>query len=382
MAHPDCTPVVTPIYHSIGYLYKDMRNLDMVLAGEKEGYVYARYGNPTTRAWEVAMAMLEGADDAVAFASGMAAIHAACLVAGARAGATLVAAQDLYGATYNLLARFLSTLGVRTHFLDVTNLAAVDEALEELRPAALLCEVISNPLLKLVDLPALCELSHQHGAQVIADSTFTTPYLLRPLEHGADYVVHSATKYLAGHDDVLGGVVVGSRDRMKGVRELLKAIGSNLGPNEAYLALRGLKTFPLRMRQHCSNAAQVAAWLETQPGIERVYYPGLRSHPQHELAQRLFSDKGYGGMAAFEIRGGNQEKVFCFFEALRLVLSATTLGDVYSLVLYPAHSSHRSMTPAEREQAHIGPGLVRLSVGIEDAQDIIADLEQALQVVK
>jgi len=379
--HPDFTPVATPVYNSVGYLYDNMSDLDAVFAKEKEGYVYARFGDPTSRALEQAIASLEGAEQAVVFASGMAALHASCIAAGAGAGTVMLAAQDLYGTTYSLLVRFFDRMGMGARFLDLTDLVMVERALTELRPVALLTEVVSNPLLKLVDVPALTELAHQHGARIVVDSTFTTPYLLQPLQFGVDYVVHSLTKYLAGHGDVLGGVVAGSRARMNEVRELVKQTGGNLGPNAAYLALRGLKTFPLRMRQQCANAARVAAWLENHPAIQRVYYPGLSSHPQRELAERLFGQHGCGGMVAFEIRGGNQEKVFRFFESLELCLPATTLGDVYSLVLYPAHSSHRSMTAEERERAHVGPGLVRLSVGIEDADDIIADLEQALRGV-
>lgn len=374
----DAKPVTTPIYTAIGYTYPQMAQLDAVFAGEQPGYVYARFGNPTNSALEAAIAALEGGEDAVAFGSGMAAIHAACVAAGARAGATVLAARDLYGATYALLARFFATLGVTARFVDMADLGAVARAAQEVHPDILLCEVISNPLLKLADIAALAEIVRPYGTRVIVDNTFATPYLYQPLAHGADYVVHSVTKYLAGHDDVLAGVVVGAKDKMASVWDALKAVGGNLGPFEAYLALRGIKTFPLRMRQHCENAAIVAAWLETHPAVSRVYYPALSSHPQHALAAWLFGDRGAGGVVAFDLRGGDRTCVFRFFEALRLVLPATTLGDVYSLVLYPAHSSHRSLTPEERAAAGVGDGLVRLSVGIEDPQDIIADLAQAL----
>ncbi len=379
LAHPDMMPVATPIYTAVGYTYPQMAQLGAVFAGSQPGYVYARFGNPTNSALEAAIATLEGGEEAVAFGSGMAAIHAACVAAGARAGTTVLAARDLYGATYALLARFFATLGVTAHFSDMADLPSVARAAQEVRPDILLCEVISNPLLKLADVRALAEIVRPYGTRVIVDSTFATPYLYRPLAHGADYVVHSITKYLAGHDDVLAGVVVGARDKMAGVRDALKAVGGNLGPFEAYLALRGIKTFPLRMRQHCAGAAIVAAWLERHPAVARVYYPGLASHPQHALAKRLFGERGAGGVVAFDLRDADQGRVFRFFEALQLVLPATTLGDVYSLVLYPAHSSHRAMTPEERAIAGVGDGLVRLSVGIEDPKDIIADLAQALE---
>ncbi len=375
---PDFRPVTTPIYTAVGYIYDEMQDLDDVFAGGREGYVYGRFGNPTGRALEVALAALEGGDEAVVFGSGMAALHAACVAAGVRAGASVLAAQDLYGATYALLARFFGGMGARSRFLDLSDLPAVERALAEERPAALVLEVVSNPLLKLADVPALVALAHAAGAQVIVDSTFNTPYLYRPLEDGVDYVVHSLTKYLAGHGDVLGGAVISSAEAIRPVREALKQVGGNLGPQEAYLALRGLKTFPLRMRQHCANAARVAEWLAAHPAIARVNYPGLASHPQHGLARRLFGDRGYGGMISFELRGASQREVFRFFEALQLCQPVTSLGDVYTLVLYPAHSSHRSMTAEERAVAQIGPGLVRLSVGIEEVGDIIADLDQAL----
>ena len=376
---PDLTPVVTPIYNSIAYTYESMEDLDAVFARERPGYVYARYGNPTVTALEEAVAALEGGEEAMVFASGMAAIHAALLAARVEAGATVVAAHDVYGATYALLSRLFSSLGVRTRFVDIADLTAVEQAIVEEKPRAVLFETISNPLLKVADTPALVEIAHRHGAEVIVDNTFASPYVFQPLAHGVDYVVHSSTKYLGGHGDVLGGAVVTSAQRCVTLRELTKLVGGNLGPHEAWLTMRGLKTLPLRMIQHCRNAAQVAAWLQAHPRISRVNYPGLTNHPQHEVATRLFRPGCYGGMISFEIANADQSRVFAFMEALQLCLPATSLGDVYSLVLYPAHSSHRALTPEERAQIGIGKGLVRLSVGIEDAEDIIADLEQALE---
>jgi len=376
---PDFTPVVTPIYNSIAYTYESMEDLDAVFARERPGYVYARYGNPTVTALERAVAALEGGEEAMVFASGMAAIHAALLAAGVEAGATVVAAQDVYGATYALLSRLFSSLGVKTRFVDIADLTAVEEAIVEEKPGAVLFETVSNPLLKVADTPALVEMAHRHGAEVIVDNTFASSYVFQPLAHGVDYVVHSSTKYLGGHGDVLGGVVVTSAQRCETLRELTKLVGGNLGPHEAWLTMRGLKTLPLRMVQHCRNAAQAAAWLQDQPRINRVNYPGLTDHPQHNVATRLFRPSCYGGMISFEIANADQARVFAFMEALQLCLPATSLGDVYSLVMYPAHSSHRALTPEERAQIGIGAGLVRFSVGIEDVEDIIADLEQALE---
>jgi cystathionine gamma-synthase/methionine-gamma-lyase len=376
---PEFTPVSTPIQHSVGYLYDDLVDLDAIFGGEQAGYVYPRYGSPTVSAFERAIAELEGAEDAVAFASGMGAIHAALLGAGALAGKSVVAAADVYGATYALLERTFTGLGVHIRFVDITDLDQVAQAIAEERPVALLCEIISNPLMKVADVPLLAEMAQAAGVSLIVDSTFATPYLFRPLEHGADYAVHSATKYLGGHGDVMAGVVACSSQRGLDLRERQKLLGANLGPQEAWLALRGLKTLPLRMRQHCANAQAVAQWLAGHPAVAQVNYPGLPDHPHYALAARLFDGRGFGGMLSFDLRDAGQPEVFAFMEALDLVLPATTLGDVYSLTLYPAHSSHRQVAPEVRARIGIGDGLVRLSVGIEDAEDVIADLAQALE---
>jgi cystathionine beta-lyase/cystathionine gamma-synthase len=376
------TPVTTSIVPSVGYLYESMDDLDAVFANTRPGYVYSRFTSPTLTAFENAVANLEDGEAALAFASGMAAIHTALLAAGVRAGSSVVSAFDVYGATYSLLRRLFTDLGVSTRMVDVSDLAAVEVALKESAPTALLVETISNPLLKVADIPALAELAYRYGAQLLVDNTFATPYLFQPLVHGADYVIHSATKYLAGHGDVLAGVVVTSASNRARMFEINKLVGGTLGPFEAWLALRGLKTLPLRLRQQCANAFQLAKWLSTRSEITRVHYPGLESHPQHALAERLFNGKGTGGMLSFEIRDASRVRVFCFMEALQLCLPATTLGDIYTLVLHPATSSHRSLTEAEREQIGIREGLVRLSAGIEDLGDIRADLEQALEGIR
>ncbi len=372
----DCTPVSTPVQRSVGYLYESMADLDAVFGNVRPGYVYARYGNPTVSALEEAVAMLEGGEAAVATASGMAAVHLVLLAAGLRPGEAVVAARDVYGASYALLAGPIRAQGVRVTFVDVTDLDATRSAIEAQRPRLVFVETLSNPLLKLADVPSLAEAAHRVGALLAVDSTFTTPYLLRPLACGADYVVHSATKYLGGHGDVLGGVVVAPEGRIRELRELLKLTGANLGPDSAWLVLRGLKTLVLRMRQQCQSAMEIARWLAAHPDVERVHYPGLPQHPQHKLATRLLRSGLYGAMVSFEL--ADARRALRFMEALRLCLPATTLGDVYTLVLHPVMSSHRSVPPAERERMGIREGLVRLSVGIEDAADIIADLEQAL----
>jgi len=378
---PDFTPVSTPIYHTVGYVYDSMDGLGAIFGGTRSGFVYPRYGTPTNEALERAMATLEGGEAALSFASGMAAIHAALLAAGVGGGQSVVAAQDLYGATYSLLHRLFRRLGVQVRFVDFTDLAVVERAVEEVQPRVLLCEIISNPLMKVPDVPCLAEVAHACGVDLLVDNTFATPYLYRPLADGANYVMHSTTKYLGGHGDVMGGAVVTSAANRERLLEVIKMVGGNLGPAEAWLTLRGIKTLPLRMAQHCRNARAVAHWLSGHPGVLRVNYPGLASHPQHELAAELFRDGCFGGMISFEIVDADRRIVFRFMEALELILPATTLGDVYSLALHPASSSHRALTAEQRAQVGIGEGLVRLSVGIEAASDIIADLEQALAQV-
>lgn len=378
MPRPDYVPVVTPVYPSVGYLYDDMDDLDAIFGGTREGYVYTRYGNPTVTAFEHAVAAMEEAESAVAFGSGMAAIHATLLGLGLKAGSASVVARDVYGATYALFGKLLTSQGVDVRFVDISDLAEVESACAQVRPTVLFVETVSNPLLKVADIPALARIAHAYGAALVVDNTFATPYLCRPLTLGADVVVHSATKYIGGHGDALGGVVLASEERREAIQEVLKITGGNLGPQEAWLLMRGLKTLPLRMGKHCANALQVANGLARMGGITRVIYPGRHDHPQHSLATRLFGGQGYGGMVAFELLKAGQSKVFRFFEALRLCLPATTLGDVYSLVLYPTHSSHRTLTAEDRERVGIGDGLVRMSVGIEAAEDILADLRQAL----
>jgi cystathionine gamma-synthase/methionine-gamma-lyase len=388
----DFVPVATPIHASVGYLYDGMDQVDAVFAGTHPGYVYARYGGPTLTALESALANLEGAEAAHAFSSGMAALHASLLAAGARAGEAVVAAFDLYGATFMLLRGLLSELGVSVFVLDVGDLDAVESALKNHRPVALLAETISNPLLKVADIPSLSELAKRYGAKLLVDNTFATPYLFNPLAHGADFAIHSATKYLSGHGDVLAGIVACSiTDRQK-LFELNKLIGSVLGPYEAWLVLRGLKTLPLRVRQQFENASRIAGWLRERPGIAHVYYPGLPEHPGHALAGRMFEGKGCGGVLSFEIKlAGREDRpiipgetnprdlAYRFMDSLRLWLPATTLGDIYSLALHPATASHRGLSAAERAEIGISDNLVRLSAGIEAVDDLIADLDQALE---
>ena len=380
-ARPDFKPVTTPIYNSVGYLYEDLQDLDAVFGNERPGYVYARYGNPTNSALEEVLADLEEGEGALTFGSGMAAVYAALMAAGVKAGTSLLSAFDVYGATYAICARLLPDWGVRTNFIEVTDLGAVENALAEYKPVAIILETISNPLMKVADIPAIAKLAHRAGTKVIVDNTFATPVLFQPLKNGVDFCVHSTTKYIGGHGDVLGGAIVSSKANRNILHEIIKMTGGNLGPAEAWLTLRGVKTLPLRMRQHCTNALEVAKWLQGHPQISKVNYPGLADHPQHELATKLFPEGLFGGMISFEIKNAGKKEVFRFMESLHLILPATTLGDVYSLTLYPAMSSHRALSSEERKKVGISDSLVRLSVGIEEVGEIIEDLEQALEKI-
>ena len=374
----DYVPVATPIWPTVGYLYENMDDLDEVFARNKPGQVYLRYSNPTVEAFETAVANLENAEAAQAYGSGMAAIHAALLAAGVKAGTSVVAAIDVYGATFTLLRSLFASLGVNIRMVNVSDHAEVEAAIKETGATVLFIESISNPLLKVADIPVLADIVHRYGASLLVDSTFASPYLINPLEHGADFVIHSATKYLSGHGDVLAGVIATSQANKNKLFELNKLIGAVLGPFEAWLALRGLKTLPLRMRQQNESALQVASWLQSQTRVKKVNYPGLTEHPQHALAGRLFEGKGYGGVLSFEIDGADKAKVYRFMESLTIFLPATSLGDIYSLVLHPATSSHRGLTAEERARVGIPDSLLRLSVGIEAVDDILDDLKSAL----
>ena len=378
----EINPVVTPIFHSVGYTFTDSKELDAVLGGEQSGYVYSpRYANPTVAAFETAVANLENAEAAIALPSGMAAIHLAQLGAGVRAGSQVVVAADVYGATYSLVKGIFAELGVTVHLVDVLDVAGMERILKKERVTAVLVETISNPLMKVADLPRLAEISHAHDAVLLVDNTFCSPYLCNPIQFGADMVIHSATKFIGGHGDVMAGVVATSAELKAEMVRLNKLLGSSLGPFEGWLAHRGLKTLPLRMRQQCQNALEIAIWLQSHPKINQVHFAFLPDHPQIELMNQLSNGKGGGAVLSFEVRDAGKPEIFALMDALQLIQPATSLGDIYSLMLYPAISSHRSLTPAERHNLGIGDGLLRLSAGIEDVADIQADLAQALEKV-
>jgi cystathionine beta-lyase/cystathionine gamma-synthase len=343
--------------------------------GTDKGWDYSRAGNPTRDRVETALAKLEGGHCGHAFASGMAAIYA--LVATLRAGDHVICSHNVYGGTVRLFNLIVRNYGIDIQYVDMSNLDAVTAAI---RPNTKLVhvETPTNPLMVLTDIAAVCGIAHARGVEVSVDNTFMSPVLQSPLELGADIVMHSTTKFLNGHSDGLGGVLVGSKPEHK-ERFLLvqKAAGGIMSPFECFLVLRGIRTLPLRMKQHEENGRAVAEFLSTQPKLKRLSYPGLKSHPQHELAKQ--QQRGFGSMLSLDL--GTREAAGRFLAAIKVFLNAESLGGVESLASHSATTTHASLTDAEREAVGITEGLVRLSVGIEDKEDLIADLEQALAVV-
>jgi cystathionine gamma-synthase/methionine-gamma-lyase len=371
-------PVTTPIHTATSYFYQSMDQLDRIFGREEEGYCYSRYDNPTNAALEQLMVSLEGGHGALACASGMSAIHMAITAGLTDRRKSIVAANAMYGASVSLLMNVFEPGGVAVRFTDICDLEGFRAAVAEAKPGCILMETISNPLLRVGQIDRIAEIAREAHAALVVDNTFSTPLLLRPLELGAHMSVHSVTKYLAGHGDVLGGIVVSDPSHYETLRSLGRSMGPVLGPFESYLTMRGIKTFPLRMERQCANACRVASWLSTHPKVERVHFTGSPGHPDAAAIRRLFPQNLYGAMVSFEIRDAGQPEVFRFMEALRLIVRATSLGDVHSMALYPVMSSHREVSPKHRERMGIRENLVRLSVGIEAPEDIIADLEQAL----
>ncbi|HEV2688911.1 MAG TPA: PLP-dependent aspartate aminotransferase family protein, partial [Bryobacteraceae bacterium] len=372
-------PVTTPIYTAASYIYESTAQLDRVLGKEEDGYCYSRYDNPTNAALEELMASLEGGVGALACSSGMTAIHIALIAALNDRRKSIVAASALYGATTSLLCKVLEPLGIETHFVNMCDLEKVQQKINDNKPGCVLIESISNPLLRVGDMDRIAELTRAAGAALVVDNTFATPLLLRPLEHGAHMVVHSVTKFLAGHGDVLGGIIVSDKEHHVVTRNLCRTIGPVLGPFESYLTMRGIKTFALRMERHCTNACRVASWLSSHPRVSKVHYLADPAHPDAAVIRRLLPDGLYGAIVTFELKDAGREEMFRFMDRLKVVVRATSLGDVHSLVLYPVIASHRDVAPKQRERQGIHDGLIRLCVGLEAVDDIIADIEQALE---
>jgi cystathionine beta-lyase/cystathionine gamma-synthase len=371
-------PVTTPIYTASSYAYESMAQLDRVFGREEPGPSYTRYDNPTVSALQDLVNELEGGYGTLACSSGMMALHLSILAALVDRPKRVVAGHVLYGATTNMLMNVFGALGVETTFADASDLPAFEAAIAETKPGAVVVESITNPMLRVCALDRIAVMARSAGAPLIVDNTFATPMLMRPLELGASIVIHSATKYLAGHGDVLGGLVVSDLENFEAFTALVRTLGPNLGPFEAYLTMRGIKTLALRMEKQCANARELAAWLAAHPRVERVYFPGDPSHPDAATVKRLLPCGLYGAMIAFELKGGNKTEIFSFMEKLKMIVCATSLGDVHTMMLYPAMSSHRDLSPKHRERLGISESLVRISTGIEAIEDIIADLDQAL----
>ena len=372
-------PVTTPIHTASSYFYDSMEQLDRVFGQEETGYSYSRYENPSNSALEELVTSLENGHGALACASGMAAVQMAIVTALADRRKSIVAANALYGATVSLLLNVLEPTGVSVRFVDVCDLDALRAAVAEANPGCIVMETISNPLLRVGQVDRIAEIAREAGAALVVDNTFATPLIMRPLEQGANFTVHSLTKYLAGHGDVLGGVVVTDAAHFDSLRTLSRAIGPVLGPFESYLAMRGIKTFPLRMDRQCANACRIASALAAHPKIERVYFPASPDHSDAATIRRLFPPNLFGAVVSLELKDAGRDEVFRFMDSLKLIVRATSLGDVHSMMLYPVMSSHREISPKHRERMGIRDSLVRLSVGIEAPEDILEDLEQALR---
>lgn len=366
---PATGAVIVPIYQTSTYAQEAV--------GVHKGYEYSRTGNPTRAALETCLASLESGRFGLAFASGMAAEDT--LLHLLDAGDHVIVTDDAYGGTFRLFHRVLERVGLRFTFVDATRLENVESAFEE-RTRMVWLESPTNPLMKLIDIAGVSELAGGRGAIVVVDNTFASPYCQRPLELGAHVVHHSATKYLGGHSDVIGGALVTREPELyERLHFLQNAVGGVPGPFDSWLLLRGLKTLELRMRQHCANAERIARFLEEHPRVRRVYYPGLASHPQHELARRQMVG-GFGGMLSFEL-DGDADEARRVVASTHLFTLAESLGGVESLVAHPASMTHASMTPEARRRAGITDGVIRLSIGIEEPEDLIADLDEALRTL-
>jgi methionine-gamma-lyase len=373
---PSTGSVSVPIHQTSTFVFKSAEQGAARFAGREEGYIYTRWGNPTVRALERNVAELEGGEDARACSSGMAAIHTA-VASVVRKGDHVIAPDSLYSGTEKLFVDIFSKFGVQTAFVDQSDTANVEDAVKK-NTKIIFIETPANPTLRITDLKAVARIAQERNIITMVDNTFMSPYFQQPLRMGIDVSIHSMTKYLGGHSDLIGGIIIGRRSLFKALDNMIRNTGGTLGPFDAWLALRGIKTLPLRMKKHDENAMKVAEFLEAHRKVEKVHYPGLKSHPQHELAKRQMS--GFGGMISFQLKGGVQEGVK-LMNSVKLCILAVSLGAVETLIEHPASMTHASISREERLKTGITDGLVRLSVGIEDAEDIIQDLEQALAKV-
>jgi methionine-gamma-lyase len=379
---PDVTqrPTSVPIFQTATFSAEDAAELGDVLADPRSGYAYSRTSNPTTRALGDAYGELAGGEAGYALASGIGAIHGA-LSSVLRAGDRVVAPTSLYGSTRAQLLGYFSRFGVAVDIVDFTDLDAVAAAMAAGPTRVLYAETSANPTTFLADHAALAALAHRHDALYLVDNTFASTYVCRPLEHGADLVVESATKYLGGHSDLIAGVVAGSRALVDGVAHTQIDTGATLGPFEAFLVLRGLLTLAVRVDRHAANALALAAWLEEQDGVRRVLYPGLSSHPQRDVAERQFRPGNGGGMLAFEVVGG-REAGRAVIDAMAITELTASLGSVHTMVVHPPSTSQRQLSEAELIEAGITPGLLRVSVGLEDVEDLVEDFKRGLAAAR
>jgi methionine-gamma-lyase len=366
--------VVPPIYQTSTFAFESTEHGAALFAGERQGYIYSRMGNPTVRGLEQSVAALEGGYAGLACGSGMAAIHTTFAVL-LQAGDHLICSEAVYGPTCTLVETILSRFGIEYTMVDTSDVTAIEKAMRP-NTKVVYIETPGNPTLVICDLETVCRMAHERAVQVVVDNTFMTPVLQQPFRWGADVVVHSLTKFLNGHADVVGGmIVVNDEEEYPRFRTTLSQLGGVLPPFESFLVHRGIKTLALRMQRHCENAAKVAEFLEQHPAVEWVRYPGLKSHPQYEIARKQMT--GPGGMISFSLRGG-LEAGRRMMNAVELCGLAVSLGGVESLIQHPASMTHASMGAEARRRAKISDGLVRVSVGIENVDDIIADLDQAM----
>jgi len=363
-----------PIFPTSSYVFGSAAEAAARFAGEQPGNIYSRFTNPTVRTFEQRLAALEGAERCVATSSGMAAILSTCMGL-LRHGDHIVSSRAIFGSTVVLFNNFMGRFGVDTTYVAVDDLAAWEQAIRP-NTRLLFLETPSNPLTEVADVGALAELAHSRGCVLVVDNCFCTPALQRPLQLGADVVVHSATKYLDGQGRCVGGAVLGSEELVGSeVYGFLRTAGPTMSPFNAWVFLKGLETLRLRMQAHSANAAKLAQWLEQEPAVARVFYPGLASHPQHELAVRQMSD--FGGIVSFELKGG-KEAAWKLIDATRLLSITANLGDTKTTITHPASTTHGRLTPEARAEAGIGDGLIRIAVGLEDVADIQADLSRGM----
>ena len=364
-----------PIFATSSFVFANAAEAAARFSGTVAGNIYSRFTNPTVRVFQERLAALEGGETCIATSSGMAAILATCMAL-LKSGDHIVSANSIFGSTISLFTNYLSKFGIATSYVPLSNLAAWEAAI---RPETRLfyLETPSNPLMELADIRALADLAHAHGCLLVVDNCFCPPPLQQPFPLGADLVIHSATKYLDGQGRCVGGAVVGDRQRVGvDIYGFLRTAGPTLSPFNAWVFLKGLETLSLRMRAHSESALHLARWLEAQPAVERVYYPGLPSHPQHELAKRQQS--GFGGIVSFELHGG-REAAWALIDATQMISITANLGDAKTTITHPATTTHGRLTPQERETAGIREGLVRISVGLETVADIQRDLERGFQ---